>query len=161
MQTRILTFFLTLLFLCAWPSCGRRSAPPESCHFGIYFLDKEEQKDVWRYGYSLIDLDKLKTEPNSFVTEVDIKSFSQGKITLKKEIALPHWPISATGLYFVVVIDNKREFLGCFLPLYSSIGPDEETTQVLSERIKEIKIPQHCVRVNNYLKTLCKKEKYR
>lgn len=163
MRTCILTLFLTFLLPCWQSSCVNHpvqnySFQPKKHSFAIYFLDKEEQKDVWRYATFLVDLDKLKIEDNPFVTEADIESFDQNKISFKREITLPKG-ISATGLFFVIVIDGEKEVLGRFLTLLSSIRGDEATTMVFSERVKEIKIPQHCKRLNTYLRTLYKKRK--
>jgi hypothetical protein len=149
-----------LVLLCGQLSCDSDWYRIEKHSFGAYFLKEKEQQDVWRYATFLVDLDKLEIEEMPFITEKDIESFSEGEIILRREITLPE-QISATGLYFLIVIDGEREVLEHFLPLSSSLSPDAATTMMMEHRIKKIRIPQHCKRLNVYLRSLYGERKYR
>jgi hypothetical protein len=156
----VLIYFSALLVLCGGVSCSDGGVRAEKSGFAIYLLKEKEQKDVWRYATYLVDLERLQIEERPFITEGDIESFDQRTLRLKEEVEVPR-PITGTGLYFVVVVEGEREFLGNFLTPWSSLAGNSATTQIINGRVKEITIPEHCKGLNTYLRKLYKEEKYR
>jgi hypothetical protein len=135
---------------------GRSLADDEKAQpFALYLVASEHQNDVWRYSTFLVDLDKLRLEEKPLATGDDIEAFGPTAIRFKKPIALPP-QLSATGLWFVIVVNGERELLGDFLPGGSSMSRSPAATMltVPNEPVKEIRIPEHCKRLNSYLREL-------
>lgn len=160
MQNQILICIALGLLSCGEFSCIGQQPDQRNNSFAIYFLKPKEQAEVWRYATFLVDLDELEIEGEPFVTETDIESFDQHTIRLNHETTLPTQP-PGTGLLFVIVVGGKREVIGQFLSPRSSLSPDDATTIVMNDKVKEIRIPQHSKGLNSYLRTLYKQRKYR
>lgn len=128
----------------------------------VYLVKPEEKLTLWSGGFEL-DLDGLSLEAKPLIIGDDVKSFSPGSggytLTLGSNIKLTR-NAGVEGIYFVVVVDGRREFLGNFLSGASSMVSLSSTIVMPGDYTDKVEVPNNLPGLNKFLRYLNGQNKY-